>query len=416
PVNATICKAIGATASFSVVATPGATYQWQTQAATATTWTNVSNNANYSGATTATLNLTRTTLLLPATGTKFRVIVSNACGTVTSDVATLGELATLSKATAVAVVGTLTPVLTVCQGSTVNLSLGTGSIGNVDWMYSSDEGATWQTFDSYTQTSLSATNGVLTTTSPVLNAGTAWFKAVASNGVCTSMTSTNIIKLTVSAPAVAGNISGDDSICASTSSMLTLTGSTGTVVWQKSTNWTATTPTWTAITGATTTSLNTGALTATTAFRALLTNGACKATSDLYVVNVTPVAKATAISVVGTLSPLLTVCEGRSVNLSLATGSIGNIEWMYSTDEGLTWITFDSDSQTALSATNGVFTTTSPALQSGSAWFKVVATNGICSATSALLKITVSTTPVAGSISGGDVTVCAPLTAPTTLA
>jgi hypothetical protein len=44
-----------------------------------------------------------------------------------------------------------------------------------------------------------------------------------------------------------------------------------------------------------------------------------------------------------------------------------------------------------------------------------VATNGVCnSATSAAIKITVSTAPTAGSISGGNVTVCAPLVAPST--
>ena len=68
----------------------------------------------------------------------------------------------------------------------------------------------------------------------------------------------------------------------------------------------------------------------------------------------------------------------------------------------------------AVSVANPILTTaTSPTLSAGSAWFKVVASNGVCNSVetlpTAILKITVSAQPVAGTITGGNVTVCIPL-------
>ena len=89
PVSATICKVIGGTAVLSVVsANPNATYQWQTQAPTATlesTWTNVANPATgtaiYTGGTSSELTIRKSTLVLPITATKYRVKVTGSCNT-----------------------------------------------------------------------------------------------------------------------------------------------------------------------------------------------------------------------------------------------------------------------------------------------------------------------------------------------
>ena len=79
------------TVTSTTTGTPGTrTYQWQRQTATGTTWTNISNNGVFSGATTATLTLTAAA---KATydGYKFRVKINSTGGTeeVISNTATL---------------------------------------------------------------------------------------------------------------------------------------------------------------------------------------------------------------------------------------------------------------------------------------------------------------------------------------
>ena len=78
----------GQNASFTTtVVGPLMTYQWQASTDSGTTWSNVSNNAAFSGATTATLTLTS-----PATtssGEMFRVQLANAAGSSVSGVGTL---------------------------------------------------------------------------------------------------------------------------------------------------------------------------------------------------------------------------------------------------------------------------------------------------------------------------------------
>jgi sugar lactone lactonase YvrE len=78
----------GQNASFSV-SVPGSpvTYQWQTSVDAGATWTGVSNNATFSGATAATLTLTSPAISM--SGDLFRVQLANAAGTNTSGNATL---------------------------------------------------------------------------------------------------------------------------------------------------------------------------------------------------------------------------------------------------------------------------------------------------------------------------------------
>jgi hypothetical protein len=96
PVNTSICKVIGGTAVLSLVSVnPNATYQWETQTPTGTTWTNVANPTSgiaiYSGGTNATLNIRKSSLVLPLSSTKYRVKVTGSCSTETSDVVTITD-------------------------------------------------------------------------------------------------------------------------------------------------------------------------------------------------------------------------------------------------------------------------------------------------------------------------------------
>ena len=161
-----------------------------------------------------------------------------------------------------------------------------GNIGSIQWQSSTDGGASYTNISGATTSAYTATN----ITVPTL------FRVAATSGACSSAYS-NALSVTVSAPAVGGTISGNTSVCTGTGSTLTAADYSGvSIAWQKSVNYTAATPTWTAVAGATTATLATGNLTVSTAYRLAVTSGACVDYSNTLVVVVSPVAKATAIS------------------------------------------------------------------------------------------------------------------------
>jgi sugar lactone lactonase YvrE len=78
----------GQSASFTLgVAVPPTTYQWQLSNDAGATWTSISNNSVYSGATTTTLNVVNITTSM--TGSRYRVLLANVAGTSISGTATL---------------------------------------------------------------------------------------------------------------------------------------------------------------------------------------------------------------------------------------------------------------------------------------------------------------------------------------
>jgi len=97
PVNRTVCT--NGTTSFTVAATgSGVTYQWQVSTDAGNTFTNITNNANYSGATTATLTITNPPVAW--NGYQYRVLVNGVlpCPSVPSNkvVLTVNPLPTIS--------------------------------------------------------------------------------------------------------------------------------------------------------------------------------------------------------------------------------------------------------------------------------------------------------------------------------
>ena len=86
PANLSVCGT--GTATFSVIATGASTYQWQVSTNNGSSWTNITNGSDYSGATTATLSIANRT---SNNGNQYRVIVTGSqagCST-TSSAATL---------------------------------------------------------------------------------------------------------------------------------------------------------------------------------------------------------------------------------------------------------------------------------------------------------------------------------------
>jgi len=414
--NPVICALVGATASVSVTtAGSGSTYQWYSQGATVSSgWTQLSNNVNYSGVTSATLNITRTATAVPAAGTKYQVVVSGSgCTSSTSAPFILQNLTVLSKAAAITVVNKLTPALTTCQGSSVTLSLAAKSVGNIQWQSSTDN-STWTNVGTlYTQTAVSALNPVLTYDTGALTQST-WFRVLASNGVCSSVASV-AVKITVSLPPTPGTISGGDvTVCAplatgfdvtgaaltapiTNSTTLSLNGvSFGAVIaWQKCINYTAATPTWTAIAGATSSSYIASALAVDTWYRALVTNGACSGYSNVVKITVTQPAKA------GATTCAATVCLGGDISFTSAAYTGGTIQWQVSTTSATGPFTNISGATSSPYTLTGV---SYPALSKF--YIRSMVTSGSCTAAySAVKTITVTPLSVGGTVTGGG-TVC----------
>jgi len=401
PTNPTICKLATASTSVSIVAatTANATYQWFSQVGTATTWSTLVNNANYSGATSSTLAIIRTTTSLPATGTKYKVVVSGGgqCGTTTSAIVTLQELTVLSKAAIISVVSSLSPALTTCQGTSVNLSLAAGSIGDIQWQSSTDGISYSNVGDTVAQSTLSATNAAISFNTGALNQ-TTWFRVVASNGVCNSANAT-AIKITVSQPTSVGTLLSNTTVCKGSGTTLTLESASGTIAWQKATVTYGVTGTFTAVTGNVSTTLATGNLMATTAYRVVVSSGACSiSTSNVVTVTVSPA------STVKTISGAGAICNGGIKVLTLATGSIGSIQWQSNVSSSTTApAATDTNWSDINGATDPVSYTASP---STTTWYRVVATSSPCSSiASAAVAVKVSQPTSVGTLLS-NTTVC----------
>jgi len=309
----------------------------------------------------------------------------------------------------------LSPLLTTCQGSSVNLSLAAGSIGNIQWQSSTDGITYTNVGDVRAQSALSATNLAIS-----LNTGdltqTTWFRVVASNGACSSVTSA-AVKITVSAPVTTGSINGGDvTVCAplttgidasgnalttaiTNSTTLSLSDYTvgATILWQKSTNLvnsTNATPVWSAA-GSTTNNLTASALTVNTWYRAQVTNGACKDFTVPVKITVSPSAKA------GVITSAASVCTGGDIIFTSAAYTGTSIQWEVSTTSATNGFAPIADANQHTFAMNNV--TYAPLSKF---YVRNVVTSGNCTlARSAVKTITVNPLSVSGTVKGGG-TVC----------
>lgn len=467
PSNTTACNA--SSASFTVGATltgvgQTASYAWQYQTPTGTTWINVSNSAAtitsniYSGATTSTLTITNVASTL--SGYKYRAVVSTVgstptCGTKTSAAAVL----TVPKSLA----GTVSGAGAVCFGGTKTLTL-TGYSGSIQWQSSTAITGT------YTDIA-GATSATYTTPA---STATKYYKAVVTSGNCASAT-TAAATVTVTAASKAGVIKGGNvRVCAGTNStVLTLSGHVGTIKWQSSTDNTN----FTDIAGAIAATYTATNISANTYYRAILTSGICSSATTEAVALMTSLP-----AYAGTAVGATTVCTGTNSNVIKVNDAIGAIQWQSSADN----VTFANVVGTASSLTvsnltvatyyralvslngctavpsNSVFMgvdaksvagtiSGAGAVCSGSAktltlagntgavqwmsaststgtyspiaganatsyaaspiatsYYKATVTNGVCAAATTILSaaVTVNPTSVAGSIAGGGVSVC----------
>ena len=230
-------------------------------------------------------------------------------------------------------------------------------------------------YDVYFNGSLvSADQTTLSWVTPVLAGGNYTWSVVPKNPYG-SATSCSTFTFTVDPDSVGGTASATASnVCSGTGTSLTLNGNTGTIQWQSSANGTSG---WTAITGATSATLNTGNLTTTTYYRARSKSGACSnAFSNVVSVTVDPVSVAGTASSAAGATP---ICSGTSTSLTL-TGSTGAIQWESSANGTSGWSSINAATSASLSTGNLTSTT----------YYRAVVTSGVCaSATSNVVTVTV---------------------------
>lgn len=268
---------------------------------------------------------------------------------------------------------------TVCPGTNntvLSLSGHGGSI--VKWQSSSMSDFSSSVTDiANVTTSLTVTN-ILTTT---------YYRVVLSNGTCTANSSV----ATITVDPNPGTVSPNQSICSGTQpANIVLTGSTGTIQWQRSTDNVV----FSNITGATSTILTSaqmGALSVTTYYRAAVTGGCGVVNSPVVTVVVFPA------SVGGTVLSDATVCSGTNSTTLTLTGYTGSVvKWQSSTMQNFNNAVDIANTTNTLTATNLITTT----------YYRAVVQSGGCAAVnSTSARITVQNSPKGGTLSG-SATVC----------
>jgi len=159
-------------------------------------------------------------------------------------------------------------------------------------------------------------------------------------------------------------------VCSGFGTSLSVTGYTGTIQWKQASS--ASGP-WTDIAGATTASLNTGNLTATTYYQASVTNGVCPAsTSNVVSVTVNPLPTVTVS--LGSSA----ICPNTTTTITAVPGTAGSYSYVWTVPSG---VTNPGDVASFTSGVAGVY--------------RVVITNtvtGCVSAQASSTPITISTT------------------------
>jgi hypothetical protein len=301
---------------------------------------------------------------------------------------------------------------TVCiTNNSTLLTLGTGSVGNIQWQFSDvSASGPWNiaTGTGSSATGASPSNGVVTYTAAGLTT-TTWFRVVLTNGVCTANTTPVVINVSTAVDGGNAYIGSPDTtsatVCTATTTptvttnntVLTLANHTesGSIFWEKAlvsapNSWSA------AGTANTSNTFTATGLTASTIYRAKVSNGACVVYSTSVTITVTPK------PVAGTIptSVVSTTCVGNTISLSL-TGSTGTVQWSaYPTSATGAQIP-EATYEVGLPVSSGsipVFTQ----ITENTTYFATVST-GDCFAPvlTSTKQIKVDATPSGGTVSGG---------------
>jgi gliding motility-associated-like protein len=352
--DATVCASSNS-GTISLTGYTGDIIQWEISNDNGNTWNIIANTSDHY----AYNNITATGL--------FRVLVqSGNCNTAYSNAVTI----TVNQAT---IAGVLSGGATLCASANSGTISLTGNTGNIiHWESSIDNGSTWNVIAS-TNNSYAFNNLTLTTI----------YRTLIQSGICASQYSNNVT-VTIDAPTVAGTLSGNAALCASSNSgNVSLSGYVGNIIyWESSTD---NGNTWNVI-GNTTNTLAYNNLSTTTIYKALLQSGTCNA---LYTNNVTIAIDQPTIA--GVLSGDVTLCASTNSGSISLTGNTGNIiHWESSIDNGSTWNVI-ANTNNSYAFNNLIITTI----------YRALIQNGVCASQySNNVTITIDAPTVAGTLSG----------------
>jgi hypothetical protein len=401
PADTNICSVVGSTASISV-ATPivGATYTWQFRVVTTTAtgpWNTISiSNAGttYTGYTTATLGITRSSTLVPAKGIEYRVTINGGpCGPVTSATAKLNILGAVKA-------GLIANPTSVCLGNDLTFTL-SGFIGtSFQWQSAPSNSVAAPGVFTDIPGATSSTYTIVGATAAINKA----YRVVVTNGPCGGTTATSSVKsIKVDPLTVPGTSTGGGTVCSGGSGTLRVTGNVGKVQWEYSTDGGTTytnapkasaippgLPFATTSASSASTSYIVTNITAPLHFRARVTSGACLVEYS----NVLTFVLGTQAQV-GTVSAVTsTLCPGTGTTLNLSGPNVGVIAWQRSTNFATanpTWLNILNSNSTVRPTGNLTLSTA----------YRAVVTIGSCSTVISNVQIvTVVAKPVSKTITG----------------
>ena len=306
PVNANACT--GQTATFSVVNTGTATYQWQVNTG--------SGFVNVGGATSSTLTLPSVTAGM--NGNTYQVIISNACATITSTSASLVVNTTAS-------ITSQPTAVTLCSGLPATFTVaGAGTGIQYQWQVSTDGGTTFANIAGATSPGFN-----ITATTASQN-GNIYHAVVSSQ--CNSVTSTNATLTVNSAPAITTAPVNTDACNGLDATITSVISGSPTYQWEVSTDGGAT---FSPVAGANAASLqltNVASSMSGNRYRVTATNGCGTVTSTPVTLTVNTVVT------VNTQPTDVNICAGLNTSFSIsATGTGLGYQWQVSTDDGVTF-------------------------------------------------------------------------------
>ena len=269
-----------------------------------------------------------------------------------------------------------------CSGASTSLTASGGMGAPYNWYSSQNSPTSLHTGATYT-------TSPTTTTTYYVSSGT---------GMCASPRVPVTITITPVTPGTASI--NPASACSGSSTTLTLTGHSGSIQWQFSTDGGTN---WNNISGATSTPHTVNNITTSTSYRAVVTNGSCTGNSNTVAITITPIVTP-GVTISGT--PGSAICSGTSVTFTANPtngGTTPTYQWQI-------------NGGNVSGATNGTFTSTS--LNNGDVVTVIMTSNAPCASpttasasTSAISvittvtpSVTISGTPGSAICSGTSVT------------
>lgn len=395
PSTLTICS----NASISVGATGTITgYQWYGNSGS--TWVPISNGGFYSGATTATLNITGIT---PGPGAYFAYycVLTGPCVTARQSTITY---ATINVAPAV---NTHPTDRSICDGSaTTFIITASGSGATYQWQISNNNGSTWLNLSN------NATYSGVTTTQLLVNVNTALnnrlYRCIV-NGTCSPAATSNAARLTVISPIAITLHPPDKTICEGISTFFSVTASgiPAGYQWERfiaGTGWVTLSNTgiYSGTTTRTLTITNAAASDNNSIFRCRVTDGGCP--GDKYSNTCTLTVNATT-TITAQPVPVGPICNGGNASYTVsATGT--NLVYQWEMHNGTTYVPV-TDGGVYSGATTGTLNITGMTVGSTAQSFTYrCRVNGTCiNRVSNPVMLTVNVLPTVLT-STGDVDLC----------